>query len=191
MAPGPVARAKKKAHREQRELVFVDESGFYLLPAVARTYAPRGETPILRVFQTNDHLSMMSGITSSGKLYTLVRDEALTGCESVTFLKHLIRCISGRLLVIWDGSPIHCSKEVKAFLTDGGGEQVHLEALPPYAPELNPDEGVWDLLKSVEMRNLCCRDLNHLHGELYLAIGRLRSKPHLLRACFEEAGLAL
>jgi transposase len=186
-----LARAEKKAHREHRELVFVDESGFYLLPAIVKTYAPRGDTPVLRVYQTRDHLSVMSGITLAGKLYTLVREEALTGCESVTFLKHLLHWVSDRLLIIWDGSPIHRGAEIKTFLAEGGAKHIHLEQLPPYAPDLNPDEGIWDLLKYVEMCNLCCLDLNHLHCELDLAIGRLRKKPHLIRTCFDEAGLAI
>lgn len=57
----------KKARLERRTLVFVDESGFYLLPARVRTYAPLGQTPLLRVFQTRDHLSVMSGITLGGE----------------------------------------------------------------------------------------------------------------------------
>jgi len=182
---------KKKARRERRKLVFVDESGFYLLPALVKTYAECGETPILQVRQTKDHLSVMSGITPIGQLFTLVRDEAMTGCESVIFLKHLLHCLSDKLLVIWDGSPIHRGAEVKTFLADGGAPRVHLESLPPYAPDLNPDEGVWDLLKYVELRNVCCLDLNHLHDELSLAIERLRNKRHLIRACFEGAGLAI
>lgn len=132
----------------------------------------------------------MSGITPAGQLFTLVREEALTGCESVIFLKQLLCCLSDKLLVIWDGSPIHRGEEIKAFLADSGAKHVHLERLPPYAPDLNPDEGVWDLLKYVELRNICCLDLHHLHHQLYLAIRRLRNKPHLIRACFKEAGLA-
>lgn len=52
-------------------------------------------------------------------------------------------------------------------------------------------EGVWDHLKYVELRNLCCGDLPHLSTELTLAIRRLRTKPHLIRACFAGAGLSL
>jgi transposase len=59
---------------------------------------------------------------------------------------------------------------------------VHLESLPPYAPGLNPDEGVWQHLKHVEMRNLCCDNLHHLYGELSLAIKRLRQKPHIVQS---------
>ena len=127
--------------------MFIDESGFYLLPAIVRTYAPCGETPILRVFQTYDHLSMMSGITPASQLYTLTRDEALTGVESVQFLKQVRHQVGTDLLAVWDGSPIHRGAEVKAFLAEGGAPSIHLERLPGYAPDLNPDEGVWDLLK--------------------------------------------
>jgi transposase len=167
----------------------VDASGFYLLPAVVKTYAPCGQRPLLRPFQSHEHLSVMSGITPAGRLYTLTREASLTGEESVLFLRHLQRHAAEKLLVIWDGSPIHRGREVKTFLAAGGAPHVHLEQLPPYAPDLNPDEGVWNLLKGVEMCNLCCLDLEHLHRELRLAILRLRSKPHLIRACFAGAGL--
>ena len=191
MAHGCLARVEKKARRERRTLVFIDEAGFYLLPALVRTYAPSGKTPILKVRQTYDHLSVMSGLTLTGKLSTLVRTEALTGVESVHFLKQMQRYLGPRLLAIWDGSPIHRGDEVKTFWADGGAPAIHLECLPPYAPDLNPDEGVWNLLKTVELRNLCCLDFDHLFHELYLAIRRLRRQPSLLQSCFVEAGLAV
>jgi transposase len=146
---------------------------------------------VLRVFQTRDHLSIMGGITRRGQLFTLTRDEALTGVESVRFIKHLQYWLGPRLLAIWDGAPIHRGEEVQRFLADGGAKSVHLEQLPGYAPDLNPTEGVWELLKDVEMGNLCCSDFSHLHHELILAIRRLRRKPHLIQACFPGAGLAL
>jgi transposase len=112
----------KQARRERRIIVFIDEAGFYLLPGVVRTYAPCGQTAILHCFQTRDHLSVMSGVTMAGQLYTLTRGEALTGAESIAFPLHLSRCLGRRLLVIWDGSPIHRSQEVKTFLAQGGSQ---------------------------------------------------------------------
>ncbi len=183
---------KKRARLERKVLVFVDESGFYLLPSRVRTYAPRGQTPTLRVFETRDHLSVMSAITAQGWLFTLVRtDESLTGVESVRFLKHLRTQLDRKLLVVWDGSPIHRGEVVKAYLADGGAKQIHLERLPAYAPDLNPDEGVWNQLKHVELRNVCCRDLAHLQHQLKLAVTRLRRKPDLIRSFFVGAGLAI
>jgi transposase len=64
-----VAFSEKRAQKEGRTIVFCDQSGFYLLPMVVRTYAPVGKTPILKENLTRDHLSAMSGITLDGKLY--------------------------------------------------------------------------------------------------------------------------
>lgn len=182
---------RRRAIRERRALVFEDESGFYLLPGVVKSYAPAGLTPVLREKQTRDHLSVMGGMTPEGRVYTLIRQESLNGLHSIEFLLHLLRVAGERLLVIWDGSPIHRRAEVKEFVASTRG-RVRLEALPGYAPDLNPwDEGGWHHLKGVEMRNLVCRDLDELHQELDLAVGRLRKKPHLVRSFFAQAGLKL
>jgi transposase len=182
---------RQQARREHRTLVLTDESGFYLLPGLVRTYAPEAQTPILRAKVTRDHLSVIGAMTSQGKIYTLVRQESLNGLHIIEFLMHLRRVASARLLVIWDGSPIHRRQEVREFVTGTHG-QIRVEALPTYAPDLNPwDEGGWHHLKHVEMRNLVCRDLEELHEQFHLAVGRLRHKPHLVLSFFAQAGLAL
>jgi transposase len=180
-----------RARREHRVLVFEDEAGFYLLPGVVRTYAPEAQTPVLREKQTHDHLSVMGGMTPAGKVYTLARQESLTGLHSVEFLRHLLRVTGQRLLVIWDGSPIHRRAAVKDFIANARNK-VWLETLPGYAPDLNPwDEGGWNHLKNVEMRNTVCRDMEELHQEFHLAIGRLRGKPRLVQSFFAQAGLEI
>jgi transposase len=191
VAQARLARSQKKAALERRELLFVDESGFYLLPGYVRTYAPMGHTPTLSVFQTRDHLSVMSAITPKGGLFTLTRTEALTGVESVLFLNHLHGQVCRKLLVIWDGSPIHRGVCVRDFLLNGGSKFVHLERLPAYAPDLNPDEGTWHYLKHVEMRNLCCLNLCHLRDQLSRAVIRLRRKDAVIRSFFTTAGLKI
>ena len=113
---------RRQAAREHRALVFVDESGIYLLPGVVRTYGPRGQTPVVDKRLSRDHLSVMAGITPAGKLYTLVRQEALSSADSVVFLKHLLVQTGKKLLVIWDGSPIHRWGAVPEFLADGGAQ---------------------------------------------------------------------
>src|SRR5215208_6793446 len=91
----------RRARRERRVLVFEDESGFYLLPGVVRAYAPEGQTPVIREKQTRDHLSVTGGMTPGGKVYTLARQESLSGLHTVEFLLHLQRVAGGRLLVVW------------------------------------------------------------------------------------------
>jgi transposase len=182
-----LARAAKKAVAEGYTVVFVDESGFYLLPMVVRTYAPMGQTPILRHLLTYDHLSVISAITPQGKLYTMTWDRSIKGPDVVRFLKHLLRHIPGKLLIIWDGATIHRSHVMKTFLANGAAERILLERLPGYAPELNPDEGIWNYLKRVELKNVACRDLSHLRDELRKAVARLRHKTDVIQACFGHA----
>ena len=130
--------------------MFCDQSGFYLLPMVVRTYAPVGKTPILH--------------------------------------EHLMRQIPGKLLVIWDGSPIHRSQAVRDFLAGGATRRLRVEQLPAYAPDLNPDEGVWKHLKCVELKNLCCQSLSELKIELRKAKERLRHKKHVILGCLRQPG---
>src|SRR5262249_54005293 len=113
--------------RERRVLVFADESGFYLLPGGVRSYAPEARRPVRREKQTRDHLSVMGGMTPAGKVYTLARQESLNGLHSREFLVHLLRVAGPRLLVIWDGSPIHRRAEVGEFVSGMRGK-VWLEA---------------------------------------------------------------
>lgn len=172
-------------------LFFVDEAGFYLLPSVVRTYAPEARTPVLRAKLTRDHLSVMAGMTPppAARVYTLARQESLDGTHTVEFLVHLMRVASQRLLIVWDGSPIHRRDIVRDFASDTNGK-VRLERLPGYAPDLNPwDEGGWNHLKNVEMRNLVCKDVEELHQEFHLAIGRLRRKPWLIQSFYGQARL--
>jgi transposase len=156
-----------------------------------RTFAPQGETPVLHLPLTRDHLSVISALTSGGQLLLQVAEQALRGPAVVRFLQHLLRHVPGPVLVLWDGAPIHRCQVVKEFLAQGGAERLRLEPLPAYAPELNPEEGVWNYLKRVELRNVCCHDLRELRQELWLGAARLRQKPHILHACIRQCGYAV
>lgn len=173
---------------EGRTIIFADESGFYLLPYVSRTYAPKGETPVLRSKLSHEHLSVMSGISRGGRLYVQIQNRPFKGIDAVSFLRHLLVHVSGKTLVIWDGCPIHRSKEVKKFLTEESNGRVWLERLPAYCPDLNPDEGVWNYLKRVCLKNRAFSNLKELEKGLRRAIRSFRSRPQLIKACFEQVG---
>lgn len=83
----------------------------------------------------------MGGMAPEGKVYTLARQESLNGLHTIKFLLHLLRVAGERPPVIWDGSPVHRREAVREFLAGTGGA-IRVEALPSYAPDLNPwDEG--------------------------------------------------
>jgi hypothetical protein len=113
VADGALAGSKKGAAREGRTIVWVDESGFSLLPAVVRSLAPRGHPPTLRFPVTREHLSVISGITPTGRLLLQIQDHAFRTPDVVHFLRHLLRHLPGKVLVIWDGAPIHRGRPIK------------------------------------------------------------------------------
>ncbi|HAE84453.1 MAG TPA: hypothetical protein DCK85_13775 [Ktedonobacter sp.] len=109
----------------------------------------------------------------------------------VGFLRVLMRKISGPIVVIWDGAPIHRGQEIKAFLKRGAAKRLSLEQLPDYAPDLNPDEGMWNYLKRVDLGNVCCCDLDQLHRKLIQAKERLRHKQEIITSCTRQCGYSV
>lgn len=158
---------------------------------MVRTYAPRGQTPVIEAPCSYDHLSVISAITPTGRLCLSVQEHAFTTDEVVDFLKKLHRQIKGKLLVIWDGASIHKGQPLIDYLSGGAAKWLHLEKLPAYAPDLNPDEGIWNYLKRVELANTCSRSLTELNLKLQEAVRRLRRKPKVIKGCIAQAGLAI
>jgi transposase len=81
-----------------------------------RTYAPIGQTPVLREWWTRDHLSAISAISPEGKVYCHSQESGLNSADVVAFLEHLLREVPGRMVLIWDGAPIHRSQVIQEFL---------------------------------------------------------------------------
>src|SRR5690242_6169874 len=125
---------------------------------MVKSYAPIGKTPVLEHTLTKDHLSVIGGITPQGCLFTRMYQHSIKSQQVIGFLEHLLQQIAGKLLIIWDGAPIHKSKLLQAFLSECHQKEpgrVVVQRLPGYSPALNPEEGVWRYLKYEEMANLC------------------------------------
>jgi transposase len=157
---------------------------------VVKTYAPRGRTPRLQVPLTRDHLAAMGALTWTGEMVIRLQEESVKGKDVVAFLRQLLQHFSGKLLILWDGLPAHRSHLVKDFLRQEAAGRLHLERFPSYAPDLNPVEGLWQQVKQVELRNVCCLHLPHLRYLLSRAIRRLHLKTTVLLGCIRHAGLS-
>jgi transposase len=120
-----------------------------------------------------------------------VRKDTYDGEAVVGFLRVLLRKLAGKLLVIWEGSPIHHGQAVKDFLSAGAARRLQLERLPGYAPDLHPDEGIWNSLKRVELGTVCATTLADLRHRLRRAAVRVRHKPDIIRACSRQCGYLL
>lgn len=118
-----------------------------------KTWAPKGETPVLQYSFNWQQLSLMAGV-SFWRLYFRFFHGAIKGPQIVEFLKALKDTIGGKLLIIWDGLPAHRSRLVGNYVDSLEG-QIQLERLPAYAPEINPAEYVFGYAKQRELANLC------------------------------------
>lgn len=182
---------KKNATRLSAHLVFLDEAGFQLMPSVQRTWAPIGQTPIIKHWTTREKLSVISAITLSPVrrrlgLYYQIHDKNIQQLEVVQFLRNLLRHLHGHVIVLWDcGSP-HKGEPIRELLRQH--RRLHLEFFPPYAPELNPDEGVWRMSKAM-LANDCHDSLDMLLWTLTGALETLRWSRDHLRACIKHAEL--
>jgi transposase len=177
---------EKEAEEAGQTLVFGDEAGFSLLSGVVATYAPIGQTPVLHVPLSYDRLSVMGALSNTGELLTSTQDHPVKAPDLVRFLKQVLTHIPGDILFLWDGLPAHRSQPVKDFLATPAAKRLTLLQLPAYAPELNPQEGIWRYLKYVELANVCCHNLSELRLELRRAIQRVRSHLDVLFGCLRQ-----
>jgi hypothetical protein len=153
-------RIARQAQQRGAHLVFLDESGFMLTPSVRRTWAPRGQTPILDAWDRRDRISAISSITVSphnrrlNLYFDLLEDNVNVHAQDIVdYLRKLKAQLGGPLTVLWDNGRVHDrAKLVRAFLAEH--PEIHTERLPAYAPELNPDELVWAWTKYGRLGNL-------------------------------------
>jgi len=187
--------AKKNARRRHAWLVFEDESGLSQQPVVRRTWAPRGETPLLT--HTGGHwkrLSIAGALAfrwdgRRSRFYFQTQPGTYKDVGLIGFLRQLKRHFRGRrIILIWDGLGGHKSARMRAYLARQRG-WLTVEPLPGYAPELNPVEQIWGNLKGRELANVCAGDLQALHARLRAGCRRVRQNSTLPFSFLRHAGL--
>jgi transposase len=156
-----------------------------LIPNVRRTWAPRGQTPIVRHRYRRDKISAISAITVSAQrhrvgLYLHLHPDAnITHVEVALFLRALLRHLRGHVIVLLDGGSIHKGPDVLALCARC--PRLHLEWFPGYAPELNPDELVWAHFKAT-LANGHPQNLDELERTLCRMTKAVRHRSDLLRS---------
>ena len=188
MAAQDLAR-HKKTQNEGRTIVFIDESGWSQKPHRCRTWAPRGQTPVLEFNFTWKKLSVSAGLTFRN-FYFRLYPGTIGELEVSDFLKALLRHIKRPLLLVWDRLAAHRSGLVREFIELSEGH-IATEYLPPYAPELNPVEYIWAYWKQHELPNVCPKDYWELGERARMTLRRMRRKPRLITAFWKQSSLCL
>lgn len=184
---------KTTAAQENRVIFYVDESAFYLLPQVRRTWAPVGQTPTLTEGCQYAHLSVLSAISNQGDIYYRRQEASYTGSEIAKFIRDLCGLTprKQKLLIIWEGASIHRSQEVKDCLRLENSEgRVQLALRPAYSPQLNAAEQVWAWLKGGELKNVCCKTLGELTQKVQQAFSKLTERTELVQNFFTHPEVA-
>lgn len=149
-----------------------------------KTWAPKGETPVLQYSFNWQQLSLMAGV-SFWRLYFRFFHGAIKGPQIVEFLKALKDTIGGKLL-IGDGLPAHRSRLVRNYVDSLEGQR-----LPAYAPEINPAEYAFGYAKQRELANLCVDTIEEVRAYATRRLKSMQRRPKLIRAFWQQAELAL
>ena len=164
----------------------MDEVGFSFLSATAHTWAPQGQTPVLRRVSQRRVLSTVVALTTSGKLFKRHFGRAVRGEDVLVALRHFRRHLPGPLIIVWDLLSAHRAKCVQQFIAED--VDLYVEWLPPYAPDLNPEETCHGNVKQ-HLRNATPETVEELRAQVDRGFARLRQRPDLLQSFFHHAGL--
>lgn len=165
-----------------------------LQPVVRRTWAPRGETPILKSWDRHDRLSVITAISVSPRRRRLhlvfnIHEHNIVSQDVVVFVADLLRHYRHPLILVWDRWNVHRSAERK--LARRRGQRVQCEYLPAYAPELNPVEYAWSTTKHSDLANFVPDDIQHLYNLMGESLDKHNLNYSRLKGFFRHAGLKL
>lgn len=175
-------------------LIFLDESGFSESPSIRRTWAPRGQTPIVTVPFNWKRLAAIASLITTPKarrvgLCVRLLPGTVNKFRVRAYLRELKRHVGGRrVILLWDRLPAHRSKKVHEYIRQ---EQAWLAAeyLPGYAPELNPVEYFWAHMSGTDLANLNATNLKEVRKTVRGAANRVRRRVNLGRAFLKHSGL--
>ena len=191
-----LASAKKNAARNHAWIFFQDETGFTQQPSIRRTWAPRGQTPILRSrgnHWTKTSVAAALGFHWDGKktrLLARTKPDSFNTESLIVFLKDLKRFVKGaKVILVWDHLPAHRSNVMKHFLLEQR-DWLEIEWLPGYAPDLNPTEAVWNNIKGRELANFCADQIEEAANAFRTGLRRVAHTLQLPFSFLKHAGLS-
>ena len=185
-------KIRARAAAEGAEILFGDEASVRTDHHTGTTWAPVGQTPVVRDSGKRQAVKMISAVSPRGLVRFQVHLGSMNGDRFIEFLKALIKSVDAEeVFLIVDGSSVHKSKKVKAFLEkDEIRGCLELFFLPGYSPELNPDEWVWNNVKNTRLGRVVSHDRDDLKSKAIGALRRLQNMPGLVRSFFLDPCLS-
>ena len=180
-------KIKQLARQEKAEIYFEDEAGIRSDHHFGTTWGMKGTTTIVKTTGARFSLNMISAITSKGKMKFMTYSGKMKAPVFCEFLKRLTHNVSTKIFLILDGHPVHRSSQVKKFIQATKGK-MRLFYLPPYSPELNPDELVWNNVKS-KMGRSSIKGPDDFQEKVRYYLRSLQRTPEKICGFFQEPHL--
>ena len=175
---------KAEAKQAGAVIYFADEAGVRSDFRAGTTWAPCGETPIVKATGRRFGLNMISAVSARGDFRFMVHEGSVTAKVFREFLRRLMRGAAQPIILVVDGHPIHKAKLVKDYVALQEGK-LKLVLLPPYSPQLNPDEQVWGYIKPRVAKQIPENKLE-LKTFVIAALRHLQKLPELLKSFFRH-----
>jgi transposase len=175
---------QKRAQVRGARIMFADEASMRTDYHAGTTWAPRGRTPIVGAAGQRVSVNMISAIGLNGELEFMMVDGYGTGTTFKWFLEQLMLGASKPIILVVDGCSIHKANEVKEYVESTKGK-LELYFLPPYSPQLNPDEQVWKNVKEYVAKQFP-KNRSQLREMLKKALERLQSMPEIVKGFFRH-----
>ena len=158
-----------------------------------RTWAPRGQTPIVRMHFNWERLSVIGALAvapdlSQVRTFLSPKPGNVDGPAVIAFLRSLRRHVPAPVLLVWDRLPAHVSRLTRDWIATQR-HWLQIEWLPPYAPELNPVEYLWSHLDATHLANFAPDDLAELEAQVRRGVRQVRRKDDLAFAFLKHSGL--
>ena len=172
-----------RARREKGAIFWGDETGLRSDDVRGRSFAPRGRTPVVYPSQRRARLGLVSAVTNKGELRWMLLDGAIKAPSLIRFMQRLVEDAGRKVFLILDNLPVHRARAVQHWLA-GRRAEIEVFHLPPYSPELNPDEGLNADLKQAATRKPPARNKDDLKRTLVSTLRSLSKRPGRIRSYF-------
>jgi transposase len=182
----PAIAAKTK--REGAVIFFADESGVRSDAHAGTTWGLKGATPVVKTTGARFGFNMLSAVSARGQLRFMIVERRVTAAVFCEFLRRLLQGMTRKIVLIVDGHPTHKAKRVQRFVA-AQADRLELCVLPPYSPDLNPDELAWAHVKGKLGRG-AARTKTELKTRAHGILRSLQKRPHLVSHFFQAPSCA-
>lgn len=182
-------KLRRRARKHGANIYFLDEAGFQSDATLGRTYGLKGKTPVVHTSGQRQSINAISAVNAKGGFWFDTYTGTLNGERFVEFLKNFMRSRRDPVMLVVDGHPAHKAKLVANYVKSLRGK-LELHFLPPYAPDLNPDEFVWSYAKTNGVSKKPLRKNEALKDRVRSDLDSIRQNKKLIKSLFSEASVA-